>query len=261
MSPQSVSQFVQRYPGVEGFYFINRSADLGFIRVADARPIKETFPQLHDRRFVRQHPNFVPQLENFLRDLQELSFAYLNGSETGMELGYVLPAGDNNHEWQTATLVLHEWVSDAIRQDQDEKSQLGVSERVTNSATIDNLQGACSIHRGLNFLVNYTNPLGEHAYFPALFFQTNRTVDDPPTADEVERRQEPGLRVVNLLWRSETSEHGSAPHHRLIFDMLRRNLEIRATIARDRHPMVDTKAIDAVPAPPNLTGADQPTQQ
>ncbi len=256
MSPQAVSRFVQRYPGVQGFYFVNRNADLGFIRIADAKPVKETFPQLHDRKFTRKHPSFVPELENFLRDLQELSHIYLNSTETGMELGYILPAGDNDHIWQSATLMVHNEVIDTIRLDQEEKHQYGAVDSLQQNLTVEELKGACSVHRGLNYLANYVDTNESHGYFPALFFQPALSPTNTQAGDFADRGHDTSLRVINLLWLRARHESGSSAHHDLIFNILRRNLEVRSAIARDKRPMIEAAAVDPLVAAHELAGTD-----
>lgn len=259
MSPQSVSRFVQRYQGVQGFYFINRNADLGFIRPADAKPVKETFPQLHDRKFTRKHRSFVPELENFLRDLQELSHTYLNSIDTGMELGYILPTGDNNHEWQSATLMVHNDIIDTIRQDQGAHRRYGASDSPQHNLTVEELRGACSVHRGLNYLANYVESDGSHGYFPVLFFKPALSPTHTQTGDLSERDHDTSLRVVNLLWQRSRNESGLTTYHDLIFDILRRNLKVRGAIARDKRPMRAAERLDPLVAARKLAGTDLAT--
>ncbi len=261
MSPQAVSRFVHRYPGVQGFYFVNRNADLGFIRTADAKPVKETFPQLHDRKFTRKHPSFVSELENFLRALQDLSHIYLNSAETGVELGYILPAGDNDHVWQSATLMVHNEVIDAIRLDQEEKHQYGAADSSLQNLTVEELRGACSVHRGLNYLAHYVDTNGSHEYFPALFFQPALSPTNTEAGDATDRGHDTSLRVINLLWQRTINESGSYARHRLIFNILRRNLEVRSAIARDQLPMVETETLDPLVAAHRIAATDLSTPQ
>ncbi len=246
MSPESVSRFVRRYPGVQGFYFINRNADLGFIRPADSKPVKETFPQLHDRKFMRKHPTFVSELEVFLRDLQELSHVYLHSAENGMELGYILPVDDNNHEWQSATLMVHNKTIDAIRLDQDAKQQGNVVDSLPLTLGIEELHGACSVHRGLHYLANHVDVNNARVYFPVLFFQPTHS---PPDSDT-------SLRVIDLLWQSSKNESGPTARRNLIFNVLRRNLEVRGALARDKHPLVEAESLDPLLTARELTGTD-----
>lgn len=261
MSLQSVSRFVQRYPGVQGFYFINRNADLGFIRTADAKPVKETFPQLHDRKFTRKHPSFVHELENFLRDLQELSHIYLHSAETGMELGYIVPAGDDDHEWQSATLMANYNVVDAIRVDQYEKHRYGITDSPPQNLSAEELQGACSVHRGLNYLANYMDTNGSHVYFPVLFFRTTPATTSTQAGDVTDRGHDTSLRVINLLWKRSGHESGSKVRHNLILHILRRNLEVRGALAREKRLMVVAGTVDPLAAQPKLAGPDLLTPQ
>lgn len=259
MSPQSVSRFVQRYPGVEGFYFINRNADLGFIRPADAKPVKETFPQLHDRQFMRGHPGFVDELESFLRDLQELSHVYFNNGEIGMDLGYVIPAGDGDREWKSATLMAHDKVIDAIRTDQEVKRQCVAADLPSNNLAVEDLQGACSVHRGINYLANYVDTHGTHGYFPALFFQPALSPTTAPAGDLTQRGHDTSLRVINLRWRSPENDGASTAQHDLIFDILRHNLEVRGAIARNKLPDVKTETSDPLAVARQFEGTDLQT--
>lgn len=256
MLPPAVSRFVQRYPGVQGFYFINRNADLGFLRPTDAKPVKETFPQLHDRKFTRKHPSFVLELENFLRDVQEISNIYLNSADTDIELGYILPAGDNDHEWQSATLMVHDDVVDTIQFEQQQKQQYDIVDSSPLNLTAEELQGACSAHRGLNYLAKYVDASGSHIYFPALFLQPTPAATNTQAAGAGDRGDNNSLRVINLLWHRPVHGHRSASHHDSIFSLLRRNLEVRGALARDQHRLVEAEALDPLVTARNPAGTD-----
>jgi len=252
MTTRTVSQFLENYRGVEGFYFINRNADLGYIRAADAKPVKETFRQLHDRQFVRKHPNFVHQLESFLRDLLELSHIYLNTTETGMELGYILPADSNNQGWQSATLVAHNKVIETTQKDYDEIHQRGLtgtSDPVPAFTEEPNkLNSKHSAYRGLRLLIDHKNSSGEYRYFPVLFFHPGGSSDEARAKHANQTEFGPrnaSMRIINLLWRRNKNESVLSERHSLIFDVLRHNLKVRGVFNR------------GIPSPPTTDTIDQ----
>ncbi len=222
---RTVPRFLQRYKGVEGYYFINRNADLGYIRAADAKPVKENFPQLHDRKFMRAHPDFVYQLETFLRDLQEMSYIYLNTAETGMELGYVLPTNGSGYEWSSSTLVTHQHVVDAMRKDDAEDAS--PTTPALNSASVRH-----SVYRGLNGLHGHRGREGQYRYFPVLFFQGGPHADGTATAKtlaQVSGFHDTSLRVLNLLWRRQ-KDAGHMAGLDAMFDLLRGNVKARSAV-------------------------------
>lgn len=256
MTTRTVSQFLENYRGVEGFYFINRNADLGYIRAADAKPVKETFPQLHDRQFVRKHRNFVHQLESFLRDLLELSHIYLNTAETRMELGHILPANSNKQEWQSATLVVNNKVIESTQKDYDEIHRhrlTGTSDPVPALTEIRNkLNNEHSAYRGLQLLIDHKNSGGEYQYFPVLFFHSGATSNEARAKQanltEISAKNA-SMRIINLLWQRTKNESVLSASYSVIFDVLRHNLKIRRVIDRDILDSFKTDTVDQVVAP------------
>ncbi len=261
---QTVPRFLQRYKGVEGYYFINRNADLGYIRAADAKPVKENFPQLHDRKFMRAHPDFVQQLETFLRDLQEMSYLYLNTAETGMELGYILPANSPNHVWRSSTLVMHKHVIDSMRKD-EEKRRLEADQASPSHRTVDAVIARRSVHRGLNTLLDHRTTEGEHKYFPVLFFHGSHLSNAPEKnkiLGQSSGYHDTSLRVLNLLWRRHR-DGGRLYGMDVMFDLLRANVKRRSALDLGGRIRAGSRPVDRVLAGPGAESQDpgsRPTQ-
>ncbi len=237
----ALSRFVYKYKGIEGFYFLNKRGELGHIKTDDLRSVKETFPQLNDRDFLKAHPHFLDELEEFLRDVGDLCALYGGTHDERIELGYVLPANDNGQTWRSATLVLHKNVVDTIRDDENLSYSKVVEEPLLADQEAEKMQGVRSIQRGLDDLVNHRDPFGHYRFFPVLF-----------VASELQPRREPDgdaqapcsggtpLRVLNLRWRSGAatgdsieSEHTS-PRLDTLFAVLRDNLVRNGAIDRSR---------------------------
>jgi len=228
-----VRRFVQTYKGVEEFYFLNRSGELGYIKSGELRSVKETFPQLKDREFVRSNPAFIRELEQFLRELAEISTAYLDEAPRDMELGYVLPAS-GGYQWRTSTLVLHKYVLEALKADHEMMVKNGTKSLAEAERDLRRLVSQRSIHQGLDELTNHRDIFGQYRYFPALFLRAERAARDD------ERDTEPALRVINLRWRGrglDPRRHGDSPAARtreLVFSVLRDNLTQRGAIDRSQ---------------------------
>lgn len=231
---RTISRFVHIYKGIEDFYFLNRNGELGYIKSGVLRSIKETFPQLRDRSFLKANPDFLSGLEEFLRELGEISSAYQDPNPpSDLELGYVLPAGDQ-HLWRTATLVLHKHALEALKADHEAMFQNGVQELIEAERDLSRLMGVRSIHQGLDELTYHKDVFGQYRYFPALFLL--------PEDNDVGGRDSRGsrVRVINLRWRgrglnSSHYGHGDTPSTReLVFEVLRENLTRRGAIDRSQ---------------------------
>ena len=231
-STAAISRFVHQYKGIEGFYFLNQNGDLGYIKADDLRTVKETFPQINNRHFLKVHPDFMEQLEGFLRDLGDLSKLHSSPSANDFELGYVLPANDSTQKWRSATLVLHKRVVETLRADENLLYKKGIKDPI-NSTDLDaeKLQGIRSIQRGLDDLTHHRDAFGMYKYFPVLFHLRN---DNAPSAK---------LRVLNLKWRpnrerpdgganAQTAAHMSS--RETVYSVLRHNLIRRGAIDRNR---------------------------
>lgn len=232
-SSNAISRFVHLYKGVENFYFLNQAGELGYIKAGELRSVKETFPQLKDRTFVSSNPQFLAELEEFLRELGEISMAYLDTPPYDLELGYVLPAGDQ-YQWRTSTLVLHKHVLDGLHADHDQMLKSGTKELIETERDLSRVAGVRSIHQGLDELTHHQDAFGVYRYFPALF-----VVAEDPDASPAQRSKS-NLRVINLRWRDGTSgaraDAAGNPRRRreLVFSVLRENLTHRGAIDRSQ---------------------------
>lgn len=226
--PSTISRFVHLYKGIEDFYFLNRNGELGYIRSGELRSVKETFPQLKDRTFLHANPDFLSELEEFLRELGEISSAYLSNPPSDLELGYILPAGDQ-HLWRTATLVLHKHVVETLRTDHEVMVQNGAQELGEAERDLSRIMGVRSIHQGLDELTYHKDTFGQYRYFPALFLL-------PESQDATQSR----VRVLNLRWRGRglgARRYGpadTAGQRELLYRMLRENLTQRGAIDRSQ---------------------------
>jgi hypothetical protein len=229
--PRNISRFVHIFKGVEDFYFVNKAGELGYIKSGNLRSVKETFPQLKDRAFLNANPNFMRELEDLLRELGEISTACLRSPPYDLELGYVLPAGDQ-HQWRTSTLVLHKHVLEALKADYDAMIEKGVKELIAAERDLARLSGVRSIHQGLDDLTNHKDAFGRYRYFPALY-----VIPEQPDPAELHHSKS-NLRVINLRWREGKSgqqDQKSASEKQtreLLFSVLRENLTQRGAIDR-----------------------------
>ena len=48
----NIARFIHQYKGIEGFYFLNKNGELGFIDQESRRAMKELFPQADDTPLV-----------------------------------------------------------------------------------------------------------------------------------------------------------------------------------------------------------------
>jgi len=233
-NPSTISRFVHVYKGIEDFYFLNRNGELGYIKSGALRSVKETFPQLRDRRFLHDNPDFLRGLEEFLRELGEISSAYPgNEPPSDLELGYVLPAGDR-HRWRTATLVLHKHVLETLKADYELKVRDGTQDLLEAKWDLSQIMQVRSIHQGLDELTYHTDSFGQYRYFPALYLLPEQA--DKIPSDGTRSR----VRVVNLLWcgrgpgATQRSTVGPSDTRELVFRVLRENLTRRGAIDRSQ---------------------------
>lgn len=224
----NIARFIHQYKGIEGFYFLNRKGELGYIHEQSQRTIKEAYPQAEDRNFLRIHPNFLTQIEGFLESISGIPQAYANGTE-GIEMGYILPVGEN-HAWRSATLVLHRQIVSTLQRDDKILYSRGLKDPFQSNPEVDKTRGVRSIQQGFDDLLHHKDAFGVYKYFPVLFklAANDSTRLGPDTSD---------LRVLNLKWR----DHGTAPAqasdyltHQTVFSILRANLIKRGAIARHK---------------------------
>lgn len=231
--PATISRFVHVYKGIEDFYFLNRNGELGYIKSGELRSVKETFPQLRDRDFLKSNPDFLHGLEEFLRELGEIAASYLSGPPQDLELGYILPAGDQ-HLWRTATLVLHKHVLESLKADYEVMVQNGMKELVEAEHELSRIMGMRSIHQGLDELTYHKDAFDQYRYFPALFLLPES--EDARPQDSTRSR----MRVINLRWRgrglaaSQYASGSKARTRELLFRLLRENLTRRGAIDRSQ---------------------------
>lgn len=191
-----ISRLLDRYRGIEDFYFLNRDGELGYIRRQGLRSLKETFPQVNRQEFLRRHPGFILALEYFLRDLIELAIRCDSPYADELELGYVLPAGDGQR-WRSATLVLHDRIIDQIRDDAREAAPGRPDSEASTTASGGKLRRFRSVQRGFDDLIHHRDAAGHGRYFPALFYRSGAAPVSQPVREGMDSR----LRVVNLKWR------------------------------------------------------------
>lgn len=230
-NPDIISRFVHVYKGIEDFYFLNRTGELGYIKSGELRSVKETFPQLKDRTFLAANPDFLPELEEFLRELGEISYAYQSNIPFDLELGYLLPAGDQQL-WRTATLVLHKHVLETLKADYEIMARDGTQKLVEVERELSRIMGVRSIHQGLDELTYHKDAFGQYRFFPALYLL--------PESEEANRTEatRSRVRVLNLRWRGRGLNSrrydpaNSGNTRELIFRVLRDNLTQRGAIDR-----------------------------
>ncbi|MGA8260298.1 MAG: hypothetical protein WB783_08820 [Arenicellales bacterium] len=234
LSPSStLSRFVHIYKGVEEFYFLNQAGELGYIKAGELRSVKETFPQLKDRAFLNANPHFLRELEELLRELGEISAAYPNNLAPDLELGYVLPAGDQ-YRWRTSTLVLHKHVLQAIQADHDAMVRNGAKGLIEAERDMARVAGVRSIHQGLDELTHHRDATGLYRYFPALF-----VVPEQPDSHRPQSSKS-NVRVINLRWRDRRSDprgedaRDGRSAREILFSVLRDNLSQRGAIDRSQ---------------------------
>lgn len=229
----SVSRFVHLYKGIEEFYFLNKDGELGYIKSGEMRSVKETFPQLKDREFLGANPDFLRELEEFLRELGEISTVYMDTPPHDLELGYVLPA-NGQYRWRSSSLVLHKHVLGSLKADHEVMVKNGTKELIEAERDLGRIASVRSIHEGLDELTHHKNAFGQYRYFPALFVLPERHVMDQPD------RSKSNVRVINLRWRERHSipttrdSAGGIRNRELVFAVLRDSLSQRGAIDRSQ---------------------------
>lgn len=240
---EAVQHFTRRYPSVEGFYILNRTGELGYIRKEDHRAIRETFSQLEDRDYLLRHPSFTADVPLFLGWLQELAKAYLESVPPGLELGYLLPGNDPVIPWKSATFVLHDHVLSTIHYDQQAIfKRTGIGNPLLATATSERNQARRSVYRGFAELIEHHSSFGVPRYFPALFQLNERS--DGKTLQELRERATghealSPLRVLNLRW--QPPHFFVRGHPDFVFQALLDNLRARGAILDHDFPKEEKK--------------------
>ena len=222
-----MAQMAKSYPGIEGFYLLNRHAQLGFIEPVTLAARKEKFPQANDPEFIKSHPDFAHELAAFVKEAEVLLQRYKAAPTTGMELGYIVPGDLDHSRWHSATLVLHDSVIDVLKQHEEYLVEKGIKDIFKDDPTDEKVQPRRSIQRGIDDLIHHQTQFGAYLFFPVMF--------KLPSSQASDRQP---LRVLNLLWHGQdtTGPGFSSPQREsqqhisrnAVFDVLRKNLMTRA---------------------------------
>jgi len=226
----SIGELAKSYPGIEGFYFLNRQAQLGYVDRETLRATKETFPQIKDRSFLQQHPEFLDALTAFLADTEVILKRYLDTPDAGMELGYLDRCDPKNNQWQSASVVLRDDIVDVFKEHDEYLYKQGMKDPFKADPDEEKLQNQRSIQHGLDDLISHQTQFGVHLYFPVMFMRASAGGADTHP-----------VRILNLLWRSQKDDGGPAfsnvdhdsqleVSRNVVFDALRANLVERGAI-------------------------------
>lgn len=228
----NIARFVHQYKGIEGFYFLNKDGELGYINPDSLRAMKETFPQANDEDFLRSHPKFKEQINKFLLAIRDIPKAYLSeDSASDIELGYVLPVTEGK-TWLSSTLILHKSVVDTLERDDKLLCAQGIKDPFQIDLEADTVKVVRSVQRGFDDLLHHKDAFGFYKYFPVLFKL-------PHTGTELANSgsDKAPVRVLNLKWHRTASDQTNSPDlaiHDTVFSILRANLVKRGAIARDK---------------------------
>lgn len=176
-SADVAARLCQAYKGIEGFYLLNRSGELGFVSGDGTR--------------LRREP-----LDGIAADKSAVFFDELAGSvraaapDADKELGYLLPV-DDAHVWQTATVVLHDHVAKALKDAFDRDITRGRMTLAQGDRKVQDISPERGLHRGFEDLLNHVGSFGMQIYFPVLYIRPPA----PAPAGEPDRP----VRVLNLL--------------------------------------------------------------
>ncbi len=211
-------------------YFLNKRGDLGYITDDSSRAVRETFPQLNDKKFLKKHPDFLTQIEGFLRETAEIPGGYIErGKAQEIELGYIVPPGDKQ-PWTSSNFMIHKHVLKALRNDDEKPNTEGPGESPKIDPGASQYQSVCSVYKGFADLLYYKNAFGVCPYFPVLFklpgYDLNSTA----------RQEKAPLRVLNLRWNGNNDVVPAAEkcaQFPAVFSILRANLVKRGAIIRD----------------------------
>lgn len=231
-STASIVRFVHQYRGVEGFYFLNKEGELGYITADGQRASKESFSQSQDEEFLQAYPQFADEIGPFLNAISKIPDAYLNeGKESEIELGYVLPAAEGK-TWLSATLILNKDIVDGLKRDDKLLYTKGMKDPFQIDPEAEKMKGIRSVQQGFDDLLHHKDAFGIYKYFPVLFKLPDKGADITHTGCE-----KAPVRVLNLKWRMGNTEEPAAKQLsscETVFSILRANLIKRGAIARDK---------------------------
>lgn len=191
------------YKGIEGFYILNRSGELGYFSNDGKRLLKESF----DGVSTDQTAPFFAALQDCVRTTPP---------NEDQELGYLLPV-DGERVWRTATVVLHDHVAKALEDAFNRDIVKGRMTLAEGDRKYQEIAAERGLHRGFEDLLNHISSFGTQTWFPVLFFQPVDAADSD--------RSGPPMRVLNLI-----SVLGDAGRFSGIFAEMRENLAQRGAL-------------------------------
>ena len=173
-SSSVAARLAETYKGIEGFYILNRSGQLGYF-AGDGTGMRREHLDEIDREKAAQF------FEQLARSVAASSL------DANKEVGYLLPV-DDSHVWSTATLVLHDHVARALKDAFDRDISQGRMTLEQGDRKAPDISPERGLHRGFEDLLNHIGTFGVRTYFPVLYV---RPVEGDGPARPV--------RVVNLL--------------------------------------------------------------
>ena len=228
----NVARFLHQYKGIEGFYFLNKNGELGFIDQESRRAMKELFAQKDDSEFLQTHPEFKKELNAFKIDIKVIAETYLKGDNVSdIELGYLLPVSEGK-TWLSSTLILHKNIIDTLECDDQLLYSKGIKDPVQIDQEAEKMKGIRSVQQGFDDLLHHRDAFGMYKYFPVLFKLPNTGIEVAESGTD-----KAPVRVLNLRWHKSTSERTRASDlvtHETVFSILRNNLMNRGAIDRNR---------------------------
>ena len=193
------------YKGIEGFYILNRTGDLGYFSTDGQRLVRETFM---DDPPGPGEPQLQEKVELFLSELHQASTNFPPHQDK--ELGYLVPMDDTT-VWRSATLVLHDYVAKDLRDAFDRAIKQGRMTLEEGDRRVRDMEPERGLHRGIEDLLNHIGSFGTHTFFPVLYYRTDNDSDP--------------LRAMNLL----TLIQGTGRFPGLL-EKMRRNLQERGAL-------------------------------
>lgn len=176
-SADVAARLCEAYTGIEGFFILNRSGELGYFSGDGTRLRRETLAGIAADKAVV----FFDELAGSVR---------ASTPDTDKELGYLLPV-DDLHVWRTATLVLHDHVAKALKDAFDRDIIKGRLSLAQGDRKVRDISPERGLHRGFEDLLNHVGSFGVQTYFPVLYIQPL----DPTRANTPDHL----VRVLNLL--------------------------------------------------------------
>lgn len=176
-STHVAARLCEAYSGIEGFFILNRSGELGYFSGDGTCLRKETLDGIPADKAIM----FLDELTGSIRN---------STPSMDKELGYLL-AVDDAHVWQTATLVLHDHVAKALKDAFDRDITKGRMSLAQGDRKVQDISPERGLHRGFEDLLNHVGSFGMRIYFPVLYIRP----PDPARAGEPDQP----VRVLNML--------------------------------------------------------------